>query len=74
MLDYEYRLVGYFSALTKQVLTLKNNEKLKTLGSGKMVIYLNKDCRDVIRTITHVMHVPGTSTKLLSVSRMVEKD
>jgi hypothetical protein len=55
----------YFNALTLQVLTLKNIEKLKTLGSGKMVIYLNKDSRDAIRTITDVMHVPSTSTKLL---------
>jgi hypothetical protein len=60
--------------LTKQVFTLKNNEKLIALGSGQMVIYLNKHSRDVIRTIIDVMHVPGTSTKLLSVSRMVEKN
>jgi hypothetical protein len=60
-----------FSAKTKGNVTVANNAKLQTEGSGDAVVRLKHDSRQ--GTITNTMHVPGISANLLSVSRVVEK-
>jgi hypothetical protein len=58
------------STTTNRDVTVANNQKLQTEGSGDVVVQIKQGGQE--KTITNVMHVPGVLTNL-SVSRFVGK-
>jgi hypothetical protein len=57
----------------RQEVSVANNEKVYTEGSGDVMVKLNYKNSNAIKIIKCVLYVPCLMTNLVSVSKMVEK-